>query len=278
MARPRERSATRARDAAADPCERHWAFDALPAAVRRATIALAERRTAVAGAAPIADPKAYEAIAALSTAYDLAVGERFDADVAAPDWPARAPHTAHELALSADRAFTLLAALPLPDDAESIAVRRLHLAGLAVLAGKPAAFLAWRAELAEAGRTLPSTPLNTVWESLLVDQRLRDADALRDQIAQMREELTIAPTRTAGLDLTMRHFAQLNLVTAAGDLLTYRTRSAPTNLLARLALLMQDARRGTPGDREMRALVGWLAYAVAAVVAPLNDQLPLPSV
>lgn len=247
----------------------------MTAATRRSTIALAQRRTPLSSHD---EPRTLEPIAALSMAYDLAAGERFDAEVGTPDWPARAPHTAHELTLSADRALTLLAALPLPDAADAVGVRRLHLAALARLAGKPETFVQWRTRLADAQR-MPAEPLlNVVWETLLMEQRLRDADALREQIAQLREELTVAPTRSAGLDLAMRSFAQLNLVTAAGDLLTYRTRGAPTNLLARLAVLMQDARRGTPGDREMRALLVWLTYAVAAVVAPLNDQLPLPSV
>jgi hypothetical protein len=249
----------------------------MSAAVRRATLAHAERRAPrVAGSA--ADAEVIQSIAALSTAYDLAAGERFDAEVAMPEWPSRAPRTAHELTLAADRAATLLAALPLPEDPNAVGVHRLRLAALAVIAGKPELFTEWRAQLVAAGQMPPTAMLNVVWETLLVEQRLRDPDELRERIAQVREELTISTTRSAGLDLAMRTFAQLNLATAAGDLLTYRTRGAPANLLARLASLMQDARRGTPGDREMRALLVWLAYAVAAIVAPLNDQLLLPSV
>jgi len=278
VGRARERSATRTRNVAPDPCERHWAFDAMSVSARRTTLAQAERRTPLTALTVPADSKALEGIAALSTAYDLAAGERFDAEVGAPDWPARAPHTAHELALSADRALTLLAALPLAEDPDAVSVRRLHLAALAVVAGKPDAFRQWREPLVAAGRMPPAFMLNVVWESLLLDQRLADPDALREQVAHVREELTVAPTRSAGLDLAMRSFAQLNLVTAAGDVLTYRTRGAPTNVLSRLAQLLQDARRGTPGDREMRAMLVWLAYAVAARVAPLNDQLVLPSV
>jgi hypothetical protein len=278
VARARQRSPTREQSAAADPCERHWAFDAIAAPVRRATLALAERRAAHVASTAAPDPKALEAIAALSTAYDLAAGERFDAEVGVADWPTRAPDTAHELALSAERALALLIALPLPEEPDAIGVRRLHVAALAVIAGRPESFTQWRALLQDAGRLPADTGLDIVWETLLVEQRLRDADALRDRIALLREELTAAPARAAGLDLAMRRSAHLNLVTAAGDLLTYRLRGAPTNLLARLAQLMQDARRGTPGDREMRALLVWLAYAVAAVVAPRNDQLLLPSV
>jgi hypothetical protein len=276
VARPRERTATRTREAALDPCERHWAFDAMTAPVRRATVALAERRTAASAIA--IDPKALEMIAALNTAYDLAVGERFDIEIAMPEWATIAPHSAHDLTLSADRALALLTALPLPDQRDGVSVRRLHIAALAVIAGKPEAFVAWRTRHTDAGHMPPAPTLNLVWEALLVEQRLQHADAVREQVAHLREELTVAPARTAGLDLAMRNFAQLNLVTAAGDLLTYRLRGAPTNLLGRLALLMQDARRGTPGDREMRSLLVWLTYAVAAVVAPLNDQLLLPSV
>jgi hypothetical protein len=267
---------TRARDDAPDPCEGHWAFDAISASVRRSALAHAARRSPLTMPNP-ADVEMIESIAALGTAYDLAAGERFDAESGSAEWPMIAPRTAHELSQAATRAFTLLAALPLPEDPDVVSVRRLHLAAVAVIAGRREAFTQWRARLASAGRLPQVRMLDVVWETLLIEDKLNDPDALREQIAQVREELTAAPTRTASLDLAMRAAAQLNLVTAAGDLLTYRTRGAPTNVLARLATLMRDARRGTPGDREMRALLAWLAYAVAAFVAPLNDQLALPT-
>jgi hypothetical protein len=267
---------TRARDDAPDPCEGHWAFDAISASARRAALAHAARRSPLTVPNP-ADVEMIESIAALGTAYDLAAGERFDAESGSAEWPMIAPRTAHELSQAATRAFTLLAALPLPEDPDVVSVRRLHLAAVAVIAGRREAFTQWRARLASAGRQPQVRMLDVVWETLLIEDKLTDPDAVREQIAQVREELTAAPTRTASLDLAMRAAAQLNLVTAAGDLLTYRTRGAPTNVLARLATLMRDARRGTPGDREMRALLAWLAYAVAAFVAPLNDQLALPT-
>ncbi len=276
VAKARTRSAARTGDAALDPCERHWAFDAVSVSARRATLARAAQRAAL-SAPGAGDSESIESIATLSMAYDLAAGERFDAESGSADWPSRAPHTAQELALSADRALTLLSALPLPQDPDALDLRRLHLAAIAAVAGKPEAFVAWRARLGQA-QTAQERALTTVWETLLTEQRLSDPDALRERIAQLREEVAIAPARAASLDLSMRAFAQANLVTAAGDLLTYRTRGAPTNLLARLAVLMQDARRGTPGDRQMRAVLVWLAYAVTALVAPLNDQLALPSV
>lgn len=276
VAKARTRSAARTGDAALDPCERHWAFDAVSVSARRATLARAAQRAALAAPAS-GDSEAVESIATLSMAYDLAVGERFDAESGGSDWPSRAPHTAQELVLSADRALTLLSALPLPKDPDALDLRRLHLAAIAAVAGKPESFVAWRARL-DVARASPAPTLTTVWETLLTEQRLSGPEALREQIAQLREEVTAAPARAASLDLSMRAFAQANLVTAAGDLLTYRTSGAPTNLLARLAVLMQDARRGTPGDRQMRAVLVWLAYGVTALVAPLDDQLVLPSV
>lgn len=277
MAKPRARPATRTRDSAPDLCETHWAFDAISVPARRGTLAQAARRTPLTTATP-EDAEIILSIAALGTAYDLAVGERFDAEVASADWSARAPETAHALTLAAERAYTLLSALPLPADPLAVGMRRMHLIALAIVAGRPDAYTAWRDRLLAADRLPAPTALTAVWEALLTEGKFRDVDELREQIARVREELTTAPTRAASLDLSMRGYAQINLATAAGDLLTYRTSGSPTNLLARLAVLMQDARRGTPGDREMRALLVWLAYAVAAFVAPRNDQLTLPSV
>ena len=244
---------------------------------RRATLAVAARRSPHAADTP-ADAESILRIAALGTAYDLAAGERFDAEVATDDWSTRAPETAHALTLAADRAFTLLSALPLPGDSTAFSMRRLRLAVLAVVAGRPEAFRSWRDRVLATDRVPAPTPLAAVWEVLLTEGKLRNVDELREQVARLREELTTAPTRGASLDLAMRGYAEINLATAAGDLLTYRTSGAPTNLLARLARMLEDARRGTPGDREMRALLAWLGYAVAAFVAPRNDQLTLPSV
>lgn len=262
-----------------DPLERHWRFNALSTSARDAALSSAARRTPLA----VTDDEVLLPITELADCYDYAVVERFDIDVAQQWWPTTAPDTARELALSADRALTLLAALPLPSEPAALLVRRLHVAALAAIARRQEEFAHWRRRL-EADRSDPSGDMADVWDALLTEQHLGDAERVRSSIAFLREQVSTA--RPGELQQALGNARATALLNAASDLLTYRVSGSPTDILSRYkghvlqarAAHMLEGRAPLASDRTMHAMLAWLAYAIAAVVEPRDDQLSLPTV
>jgi hypothetical protein len=286
--------------------EAHWAVRAIESIVRARAVAAAERWWAQPPErAPVVDHTLVAAVSTLATAYDLAGLEHLDGLTRAPALATEGVHAS--LRVAAARAYFFHAVLtPSADDAGSESVfRLLHLAALAVVAGR-GDDIPGRKQKREidvkAERTRASTGAGVAdkeaadFERLLLDRTAlvwlellsprRDAGALdrvRELIAIAREqrsadEVALPGGGDAG-DVTARRFrlfALYHLVDAAAVLSTYLARGEPTDVLTLLGRHFLMARAAVVGDPRHEISFAWLHGAAFVLAERRTEQLSLP--
>jgi hypothetical protein len=272
----------------ADLVDRHWAVDAMPTALRLATLAAAEKATA-----PLTDPALREAAHTLATAYELAA--LLGRDALRSGSPGTTPSLERAaLRVGAERANILHRALGLQSgsDAEGLLRHAVRLCALAAVAG-PACVahtrtwlhqrgIADRLEQAAQPRPDPTqqspaeaaAPLWTIWRQLLLHPDPPTLEHLVASLAQLREQrrgvTDLTPsTNETELRLRFQQFVRERLGDAAGLLAVgLRGRSDPRSVAAELTAQCTAARSASTGDPNLDLLAAWLELAALTTLAP----------
>ena len=273
----------------ADLVDRHWAVDAMPAAVRSATLAAAASRMP-----PLATPLAREQAQTLATAYELAALLGRDALRSGSGSTASALER-EALRIGAERANLLHRALGLPAtlDAEGLLRHALRICALAAAAG-PVAVAQTRSwllqpeladRLAQAAEATPhpdgdtpagqsAAPLWIVWRRLLLHPDPDTLEELIGDLATLREQrrgvADLAPsTNDVELRARFQRFVRERLADSAGLLaLGLRGRGDTATLAADLTAQCTAARSASTGDPNLDLLAAWLELAALATLAP----------
>ena len=271
-----------------DLVDRHWAVDAMPTALRLATLAAAEKATA-----PLTDPALRESAHTLATAYELAA--LLGRDALRSGSPGTTPSLERAaLRVGAERANILHRALGLQSgaDAEGLLRHSVRLCALAAVAGPSSVahtrtwlqqrVIADRLEQAAQARTdpVPQAPADaaaslwTIWRQLLLHPDTHTLENLVASLAALREQrrgvTDLTPsTNEAELRLRFQQFVRERLGDAAGLLAVgLRGRSDPRSIAAELTAQCTAARSASTGDPNLDLLAAWLELAALTTLAP----------
>jgi hypothetical protein len=270
----------------ADLVDRHWAVDAMPTALRLATLAAAEKATA-----PITDPVLRESAHTLATAYEFAALLGRDAlRSGSPGTTASLEREA--LRVGAERANVLHRALGLQHstDAEGLLRHAVRLCALAAAAGPTvvANTRTWLQQrsvaerLQNAAQAPPSdaspgsagAPLWTIWRQLLLHPDPASLEQLIGDLAALREQrrgvTDLTPsTNETELRLRFQQFVRERLADAAGLLAVgLRGRTDARAIAAELTAQCTAARSASTGDPNLDLLAAWLELAALTTLAP----------
>ncbi|MDZ7631210.1 MAG: hypothetical protein U5K74_07650 [Gemmatimonadaceae bacterium] len=260
----------------------------MPAALRLATLAAAEKATA-----PLTDPALRETAHTLATAYELAALLGRDA------LRSRAPGTTASLEraalrIGAERANLLHRAVGLqPDtDAEGLLRHAVRLCALAAVAGPTcvAQTRSWlhhppvaeRLDEAAANRPQhgnddsppPAPALWSIWRRLLLHPEPATLDGLVAELASLREQRSgvtnLTPsTNETELRLRFQQFVRDRLADAAGLLAVgLRGRTQPHTIAQEITAQCTAARSASTGDPNLDLLAAWLELAALTTLAP----------
>ena len=272
----------------ADLVDRHWAVDAMPTALRLASLAAAESATS-----PLSDPALRESAHTLATAYELAALLGRDAV------RSRSPGTTaslerEALRVGAERANLLHRALGMQpgSDVEGLLRHAVRICALAAVAGPTsvAHTRAWlqtgavaerlaqatRAPDQEGSQSVAETaaPLWTIWRQLLLHPDAATLEHLVADLAAMREQrrgvTDLTPsTNEAELRFRFQHFVRERLADAAGLLAVgLRGRADPHAIAVELTAQCTAARSASTGDPNLDLLAAWLELAALTTLAP----------
>jgi hypothetical protein len=272
----------------ADLVDRHWAVDAMPSALRLATLAAAERATE-----PIRGDAAREATHTLATAYELAALLGRDALRSAS--PAATPTLERDaLRVGAARAVVLHRALGFEATMRNEAILRhaVRLCALSAVAG-PTTIAQTRQWLADtetrhrlteaenhgAKETLETTDgpggtaLWVLWRELLLNPDRDAVERIMTQIATMREQrrgvTDLSPsTNEAELRVRFQLFVRERLADAAGLLAVgLRGRRDAHAITSAITAECTAARSASTGDPNLDLLAAWLELAALSALA-----------
>ena len=272
----------------ADLVDRHWAVDAMPTALRLATLAAAEKASA-----PLTDPAQREAAHTLATAYELAALLGRDALRSGSTGTAPSLERA-ALRVGAERANLLHRALGLQNsaDAEGLLRHAVRLCALAAVAGPTsvAHTRAWLQNQAISDRLQqaaqppadPSVqsaaetaaPLWSIWRQLLLHPDTESLEQLVADLAALREQrrgvTDLTPsTNETELRLRFQQFVRERLADAAGLLAVgLRGRTDARAIATELTAQCTAARSASTGDPNLDLLAAWLELAALTTLAP----------
>ena len=284
---------------ALDTLDRHWAVKVVTPEDRAAAIqyglTVLTRLVGGEGAAAMQAPPDF--VVPLAGAYVIAASEWLDFEGAAS--PAallsveqEAQRAAH-IEAGADRAFILMAALPVEPDERVVALyRTLLLAGLAQLGNKQIEFRHWLR--AHRALLFPEREDESRWDLVLLRRVaevwthvLRGAgpsglEQAMEIIASIREDRPIREpaffaTVEPADETRMRFytFTLFHLTEAATELLLFRLHGEPERVVTRLYSHFTLARDAAGGDPRLDASFDWLYEASRRVVAQRTAQLEL---
>jgi hypothetical protein len=271
----------------ADLVDRHWAVDAMPAALRFATLAAAGSATV-----PLADPALRESAHTLATAYELAA--LLGRDALRSGSPGAAPTLERAaLIVGAERANLLHRALgPLTGaDDKSLLRHAVRLCALAAVAGPTsiAVTRAWlrsesmaqriddaeqQTQRADDPATRAAAELWIVWRHLLLHPAPSELEGLVAELAAMREQrrgvTDLSPsTNEVELRIRFQDFVRERLADAAGLLaIGLRGRADPRAVATELTAHCTAARSASTGDSNLDLLAAWLELAAISTLAP----------
>jgi hypothetical protein len=270
--------------------DRHWAV----AAFGPAQTLLARAAAIVGGdaaddglAAPL-DASESSAAVQLAAAYGLA-GRDLAAQLARAG-PDDFRIAQEQVELAASRSFLLYSALPAPEDARELALRKLHLAALAEVGSLAPHWDRWRhAHPTPPGRAERPWDVALVeyladaWTELLRREGGAEFPRAMEILATVREE---RPPREAALLLGLSQreaertrfylFALYHAVDAATDLLMFFLHHRPAHIANALSLHFGLAKEATSGDLQLDVLFSWMYVAALRVSQGHTQQLNLP--
>ena len=272
----------------ADLVDRHWAVDAMPIALRLATLAAAEKAVA-----PLVDPALRETAHTLATAYELAALLGRDALRSGSTGTTPSLERA-ALRVGAERANLLHRALGLQPgtDAEGLLRHAVRMCALASAAGptsvahtrawlqqRPVADRLEQAAQTVADRASQTTaqaaaPLWTIWRQLLLHPDPVTLEVLVTQLAALREQrrgvTDLTPsTNETELRLRFQQFVRERLADAAGLLAVgLRGRADPRSIALELTAQCTSARSASTGDPNLDLLAAWLELAALTTLGP----------
>jgi hypothetical protein len=271
--------------------DRHWAVAAFGPAqdlLTRAESVTAHDPSDVNGAVRPLDASESSAAVQLAAAYGLA-GRDLVAQLARSG-PEDYRFAQEQVELAASRSFLLYSALPAPEDARELALRKLHLAALAEVGSRAPQWDRWlRAHPIPPGRAERPWDVALVehlaeaWTELLRREGGAEFPRAMEVLATIREE---RGTREAALLLglgprdaeRMRFylFALYHAVDAATDLLMFFLHHRPANIANALSLHFGLAKEATSGDLQLDVLLSWMYVAALRVSQGHSQQLNLP--
>lgn len=279
----------------------HWAVRVVRADRAAALLAFADGRLRALDRGGLAalEPIAHDVVEDLTTlagAYELAAREALGRDDPFGDGEGRssatplAPDRARLVRDGAARAFMLLTALPVPDDAVDALYVILQLRALGVVGERDADFDRWFAHHAPLVADEPGAPLDlallrlavAIWIDVLSGRGPSGLEPARERVALARERLTMeqagyvaAATGDERVRREFTLFALARLIDAATEVLLARARDDRVGAADRAGLALGVAGPAAAGTRTLWVALVWLREAAERVIRERNAQLDL---